>query len=401
MHPNCSPHDGERARRASWAFSTRRVPPETVRQLLPLVGAPQAGDLILAKVDSLGQHPGLQLPCGRRKQLFPGDEIVVAYGNRYASNQFESVVPETLGPCHLAAGGGIASRVLSWHVKMTKGPTQITPIALLGTADARRVNLADYAIERLPFIRTAPPCAITVVGTGMDSGKTQSCAFLVRGLIGAGLNVGYAKITGTGAGGDFWMLTDAGARPVIDFTDAGMATTYLASPEQVEQVLLTLVGHLAHSGVDAMVLEIADGVLQRETSALLRSPVFANLVGGIIMASQDSMGAAAGVQWLRRHADPPVLALSGIISAAPLQAREAVAELALPVYDRQGLATPANAMRILAAAQRHAEQARQRRRKPPKGQHHERYNAMEASAGLTGSAARAFAAAGPQERPES
>jgi hypothetical protein len=380
------------------------VPLQSAVQLLPLVGTPRAGDLILAVVDSLGQHPGLQLPSGRRKQLFPGDEIVVAYGNRYASNQFESVVPETLGPCHLAAGGGIASRVLSWHVRMTKGPTQITPIGLLGTVDSRRVNLADFALEPIPPIVTAPPCAITVVGTGMDSGKTQSCAFLVRGLIAAGLKVGYAKVTGTGAGGDFWMLTDAGARPVVDFTDAGMATTYLASPEDVEQVLLTLVGHLARARVDAMVLEIADGVLQRETAALLRSPVFAKLVGGIVMASQDSMGASAGVHWLRRYAQPPVLAISGIISAAPLQAREAIAALSLPVYDRQGLATPANAMKILAAAQRHMEQVRGGSKKPAKGHSdgatHRAKEYAESSAVL-GGAARAFASAGPPERPKS
>lgn len=401
-----SPHSAgtevERVKRASWAFSTRRVLPQAAVRLLPLVGAPRPGDLVLALVDSLGQHPGLQLPSGRRKQLFPGDEIVVAYGNRYASNQFESVVPETLGPCHLAAGGGIASRVLSWHVRMTKGPTQLTPIGLLGTADSGRLNLADFALNPISSIVTALPCAITVVGTGMDSGKTQSCAFLVRGLIAAGLQVGYAKITGTGAGGDFWMLTDAGARPVVDFTDAGMATTYLASPAEVEQVLLTLVDHLARSGVDAMVLEIADGVLQRETAALLRSPVFAKLVGGFVLASQDSMGASAGVHWLRRYAQPPVLALSGLISAAPLQAREAVTELSLPVYDREGLATPANAMTILAAAQRHMQQVVRGQKKLAKGRSDANQRPKEYAANADpGGGARAIAAAGTSERPQS
>jgi hypothetical protein len=345
--------DAKRIQRAAWAFSTRRVPAASAAQLLPPEGAPRSGDLILATVDSLGQHPGLQLPCGRRKQLFPGDEIVVAYGNRYASNQFESVVPETLGPCHLAAGGGIASRVISWHTKMTRSPTQIRPIGLLGSADGRRLNLADFALDPVRAISSRAPTPIAVVGTGMDSGKTHTCAYLVRGLIAAGLRVGYAKVTGTGAGGDPWLLIDAGAMPVLDFVDAGMSTTYLASPEQVEQALTTLVGHLGRAGVDAMVLEIADGVLQRETSALLKSPVLAALVGGIVMASQDSMGASAGVHWMRRHTRPPVLALSGLISASPLQSREAVTALNLPVFDRQGLATPENAMRILGGAKRY------------------------------------------------
>jgi len=344
-----------RIRNASWAFTTRRVTRDSAKVLLSLEGAPNAGDLVLATVDFLGQHPGLQLPNGRRKQLFPGDEIVVAYGNRYASNQFEAVIPETLGPCHLVAGGGVASRAISWHVSMKKGPTLITPIGLLGDSNNKRINLRDHALTPINEIKTRLPTANAVVGTGMDSGKTQSCAFLVRGLIAAGLRVGYAKITGTGAGGDTWLLTDAGAYPVLDFTDAGMATTYMITIEQLESLLMTLIGHIAQENVDAMVLEIADGVMQQETAALLKSPVFASLVSGIVMASQDSMGASAGVNFLKSYSKPPVLAISGIISAAPLQVREATIALKLPVYDREGLATPENAINILSGAQRHME----------------------------------------------
>lgn len=158
--------------------------------LLPPVGKPESGDLVLAVVDFLGQHPGLQLPSGRRMQMFPGDEIVVAYGNRYASNQFESEVPDTLGPCHLSAGGGIASRVVSWHARM-KSPTQITPIGLLGNDLGQRINLRDYALPTLSRTGSGHITAVAVVGTGMDSGKTQSCAYLARGLIAAGLRVAY------------------------------------------------------------------------------------------------------------------------------------------------------------------------------------------------------------------
>ncbi len=105
--------DALKISRAAWPFSTRRVPVNAADHLLPLVGKPETGDLILAVVDFIGQHAGLQLSSGRRMQMFPGDEIVVAYGNRYASNQFESEVPNTFGPYHLSAGGGIASRVTS------------------------------------------------------------------------------------------------------------------------------------------------------------------------------------------------------------------------------------------------------------------------------------------------
>ena len=345
--------EGARLELAAWAFSTRRVPLDAVRKLLPVSGAPMAGDLVLCAVDALGHHAGLQLPCGRRKLLFPGDEIVVAYGNRYASSQFEALVPETFGPCHLVAGGGIAAHAVHWHAKITKGPTHITPLAVLANAAGERVNLRQFSVPISTRVESEQPPTIAVVGTGMDSGKTQSAAYLVRGLMAAGLRVGYAKITGTGAGGDTWLLTDAGANPVFDFTDAGYATTYLASPREVESILTTLVACQTQAGVDAMVLEIADGVYQRETASLLESQTFARTVHGIVLAACDSMGASAGAHWLTRQ-PVPVLAISGIISAAPLQAREASDAIGLHVFNREQLSSPGIAMEILRRTQRAA-----------------------------------------------
>lgn len=338
-----------RLKRASWAFTTRRVRYDTAWSIMPAVGAPVAGDLVLARVNVLGHHAGLQLINGRRKQLFVGDEIVVAYGNRYASSQFEALIPKTMGPCHLVAGGGIASRAVSWHDRIVKGPTYICPVGLLVNVDGRRINLRDFALHPIDRISEPHPTTMAVVGTGMDSGKTQTAAFLVKGLTAAGLRVGYAKVTGTGAGGDTWLLKDAGAAPVLDFTDAGMATTYMATSEEIERVLTTLVGHIAQTGVDAIVLEVADGVFQRETAALLRSSTFAQVVGGIVLTAQDSMGASAGANWLSAQA-VPVLALSGILSAAPLQATEANLSLGLPVYNRENLAAMGIAMELLSRA---------------------------------------------------
>src|SRR5262245_44509983 len=195
----------ERLRRAAWAFTTRRVPSNAAHGIFRDAGGPGAGDLVLARVDAIGHHRGLQLASGRRKTLFVGDEIVVGYGNRYAPNQFEAVVPQTLGPCHLVAGGGVAGKVLSWHARIARGPTEITPRGVLVDAQGRRVNLRDHALESA---RLAPPypTTVAVVGTAMDSGKTESAAYLVKGLTLAGARVGYAKVTGTGAGGDLWLL---------------------------------------------------------------------------------------------------------------------------------------------------------------------------------------------------
>ena len=312
---------------------------------------PRAGDLVLARVDAIGHHSTLQLPSGRRRTLFPGDEIVVAYGNRYAPNQFEAVVPKTLGPCQLVAAGGVAGKALSWHTRVTRGPTQITPIGLLAGPDGEPVSLRDHALPLLDSIPSPAPPVLAVVGTAMDSGKTTTCAHLVRGLTLAGLRAGFAKVTGTGSGGDTWLLADAGADPVLDFTDAGLVSTYLVPPDEIERVFVTLVSHLAHAGVDVVVIEVADGVLQMETAALLESPGFREAVHGVLFAACDAMGAMAGARWLRSR-DLPVLALSGLLTAAPLQREESVIATGLPVFSRQDLARPTTAIEILSLAER-------------------------------------------------
>ena len=45
--------------------------------------------------------------------------IIVAFADRYATDQFESYVPLTLGPTQLVASGGIASEVMSRSMTMS------------------------------------------------------------------------------------------------------------------------------------------------------------------------------------------------------------------------------------------------------------------------------------------
>jgi hypothetical protein len=340
--------EAERLRRAAWAFTTRRVPSDKPFRIRRDATAPRAGDLVLARVDFLGHHQGLQLRSGRKRNLFPGDEIVVVYGNRYASNQFEAIVPRTLGPCHLVAGGGVAAKARSWHSRMSRGPTAITPIGLLVRPDDRPANVEDYAeVPVSQLIEPSPP-TIAVLGTSMDAGKTTTAAYLTRGLVHTGARVGYAKITGTGAGGDTWLLLDAGADPVLDFLDAGYVSTYRVPPTQVEQILLTLIAHLSKASVDVAVLEVADGVLQSETAALLASPGFKSSVDGVLFAAADSMGAMAGIQCLQAHG-LHVVGISGLLTIAPLQRAEVTAATGLKVFSREDLADPRTARDVVAS----------------------------------------------------
>ena len=93
---------------------------------------PEIGDLVLARVVRTGQHRRIELPCGRRSTMHVGDEIVVAFGARYASDQFEAGLPVQLGACHLVAAGGVAASAYCKHSRM-KNPTEIATIGILAT----------------------------------------------------------------------------------------------------------------------------------------------------------------------------------------------------------------------------------------------------------------------------
>ncbi|MEO0973407.1 MAG: hypothetical protein AAFX85_09960, partial [Pseudomonadota bacterium] len=327
--------------RAKRAYSTRRVnldQPSSLLQGADVV--PQRGDLVLARIAKLSQHGRLHLVDGRPATLFKDDTVIVAYGDRYAPDQFEALLPESLETCHLAAGGGLAAKVVHQHARM-KSPTVLEPLGILVDTKGTRINLRDYALPAPTPTRSKPP-TFAVFGSSMNAGKTTTVGCLIRGLSNAGLRVGAAKVTGTGAGGDPSFMRDAGAAVVLDFVDAGYASTYRLDHKAILDVHARLVGELATHRVDALVLEIADGIFQKETAALLRCPQFKRQIDGVLFAAGDALGAKAGIQAMREH-DLPLAGLSGVLSASPLAAREAEAVIGLPVLTRDQLCSATTA----------------------------------------------------------
>ncbi len=336
---------GNRLARAKHAYTTHLVD-TTAACYLDDSAVPEIGDLVLARIATIGQHTKIERTDGRRATLFRGDEIVVAYGNRYAPDQFHALVPPDLGRCHLVAAGGIAARVEASHSRMNPA-TAIDPVGLLLRADGRRLNLRDVAAAPMVATTAERPITIVVVGTSMNSGKTTTAAHLVHGLRRAGARVGAAKVTGTGAGPDVWFLADAGADPVYDFTWAGLPSTYGASPAVVRDVFLDLTGRLAGAGCEVVVVEVADGIYQPETAALLADPAFVAHVDGLLVAAADSLGASAAASWLREHVMTPH-ALSGVLTSSPLASTEAASVTGHQVWKLERLRNPNAAAQFLA-----------------------------------------------------
>ena len=288
-------------------------------------------------VQRLGQHSRLERPDGRRAAIHVGDEIVLTYGDRYATDQFEAEVPSTLRPTQLVASGGIAASVMS-RSRSVRRATDIVPIGLLGDDCGRPLNVASFALKAEPMGLEQSP-TVAVLGTSMNSGKTTTIRYLVLTLNRAGLRPAATKVTGTGSGNDYWVMLDAGARKMLDFTDVGLSSTYRQPLARVEQVFADLVGLAGESGTDVTFVEVTDGIFQRETAPLIASDVFGATVDRLVFAAGDAMGAAAGVSHLR-SLGLEVVAVSGMLTRSPLAVREARVATGLPVLGADELSDP-------------------------------------------------------------
>lgn len=325
------------------AFTTRRVPFEAFRSLVEGPVRPRPGNLVLARIHRLGQHRKLELTTGRRATLHVGDEIIVAYANRYAPDQYESHVPLDLRGTQLVASGGIASDVLS-RSRDVRTATDIVPLALIGDERGIPLHLTDFALSPSPPAEQRP-ATVAVVGSSMNSGKTTTIHRMVVGLARAGHRPGVTKVTGTGSGGDYWVMGDAGAHQVLDFTDAGLASTYHEDMAVVERTMIQLTDHLVEAGCGSILMEVADGALQQETSRLIETPAFQERVDGVVFAASDALSAIGGVRHLRAIG-LTVLAVAGRLTRSPLATREAQAGLDVPILTLDELGHPATASNL-------------------------------------------------------
>ncbi len=327
---------------AKWAFTTRRVARADVVRRLDGVTEARPGDLLLARVARIGHHQRVQLATGRPSELYPGDLCVVAVGNRYAPDQFEALGEISASGCDLVAAGGVAGRVIRANASV-KPPTRLMPLGRLADAAGQPITLEAYALTSRAAPADLP--VIGIVGASMNAGKTTATAALAHGLLQAGHAVAAVKATGTGAFGDVNSYRDAGVA-AYDFTDAGMVSTFRMPLGRIEAGFETLLGAAVAAGAEVVVAEIADGLFQAETRAILEGSRIRERLSGVIFATSDAMGALAGVTVLRGMGIEP-LAISGKLSLSPLATEEAEAATGVGVLSRQALCDGATAATLL------------------------------------------------------
>ncbi len=331
-HLNLTPANNPVPAHTKWAFSTRRVKHSDACGLSQDYAAAVPGSLLFGEITSIGQHKKVQLSTSRYAESYKGDLVVMSVGARYAPDQFEGLAEVNAECVDMVAGGGVVGRAVAAHKRM-RTPTQVRPIGLLTDADGALLNLASYALPAASIPKEVT--VLGVLGASMNSGKTTAAVSLAHGLARAGFKVAGVKATGTGAFGDFNAFRDAGI-PVRDFTDAGMPTTYQMPMERIAAGFETLVGTAAAEGAEIVVVEIADGLFQQETAAIMKESSIRDRMDGIMFAAPDALGAVGGVRILRGHGIEP-FAVSGMVTLSELGQREAAANTGVPILSRAAL----------------------------------------------------------------
>lgn len=320
---------------AHWTFTTRRVDHNDVAGLSNGFAAARSGDLVLCEITQIGQHRRLQLTTKRFKKSYVGDLFVACVGDRYAPDQYQGCAEVTDEIGHLLAGGGVVGTVEHAHDRMAP-PTEVRPLGLLVDAEGGVINVSRYGLE--PHAIPDDVTVIGVFGASMNAGKTTAAVSLAYGLSRAGYNVAGAKITGTGSFGDFLAFEDTGVA-TFDFTDAGLASTYRVPISRIEDSFETLVGHAASLGAQVVVVEVADGVFQSETAAILKASKIKDRLDGLLFAAPDALGAVGGVHVLGQYGLRP-FAVSGMVTRSPLAMHEAFAVTGVPHVSRDELCDP-------------------------------------------------------------
>ena len=299
-------------------YALRRIPSATKVSLLPFAGDPQVGDIALARLEKIGRNTAVELANGRRCTLREGDLLAVVFGNRYATKQFEGYARAIDDSCDLLSMGGLCGVAKSKHAKVPD-PSKLRLLHTIGDAAEQPLRLRNFAVPQTTVLKK--PHVAVVCGTSMDSGKTYTAMSLIMGLRTQDDRVAGIKLTGTGAGRDTWTMRDAGACVALDFIDGGLASTFMCPLSELLDLHALLVNHAASQGAKWVIVEIADGLLQRETAALLQSPRFAETVDAWVFAASEPLAAVGGISLLRSWGITP-LAISGLLSMSPLEMRE-------------------------------------------------------------------------------
>ena len=296
---------------------------------------PQPGDLVYGVIRRLGQHSSLENAFGRIHIIHDGIKAIFVFGNRYAPDFYEGLVPaEMTNQADLIARSGIIGAVKTKN-SMIKDPTKVEILGYVCDETGSVLNTRNFPkIKPQKTIKKYPRSRmILICGTSMNSGKSMAAAACCWALSSLGYKVRASKITGTAGLKDILHMNDSGANPYADFTYLGYPSTYLLPPEELLSIFNQLDLKYANNHNNFWVTELADGIIERETAILLSSPDVISRIHKLIFCASDAFGAIGGLDTLKERFALTPNALSGVCSSSPLHIRELAAFTDIPVFN--------------------------------------------------------------------
>jgi hypothetical protein len=160
-------------------------------------------------------------------------------------------------------------------------------------------HIGMNAIPPRPSLERSVPL-VMVSGTCMSAGKTGACCQIIQNLSHAGLRIGAAKLTGVSLMKDTLDMADFGAERVLNFTDAGVVSTASGAP--VAQIAKGLLHELNRGKLDAVVVELGDGILgEYGVQELLSEPQLLSFVRCQVCCANDPVAAWGAVEQFRKY----------------------------------------------------------------------------------------------------
>jgi len=293
---------------------------------------PEVGDLVYGKILHTGCHKSLENQNGRIHTVSEGTKAIFIFGNRYAPDAYEGVVP-----CHfknevdLFARSGIIGEM---KVKNTNSQdcTKIKIFGYVCNEDEKVINTRDFVNIKIKEEKQIKAKMILCIGSAMNSGKSLAAAKCCWALNAVGHNVNGCKITGTASLKDILLMEDCGAQNIADFTYLGYPSTYKLSETEILNIFKTLDYKYA-SKQRYWVVEFADGILQRETAMLLQSEIVRKRIHKLIYCAHDATGIIGGISILKNKFNLFPDGLSGYFSSSPLAVNEIQEFVDLPYFD--------------------------------------------------------------------
>ncbi len=296
---------------------------------------PLPGDLVYGTISRIGEHPSLENASGRIHMIHDGTKAIFVFGNRYAPDFYEGLVPDKITEeVDLLARSGVIG-VVKTKNSLIKDPTKVKLLGYVCDENGGVLNTQDFPlIKPKNTVKKQPRSRmILVCGTSMNSGKSMAAAACCWALTSMGYDVRASKITGTASLKDILLMNDAGANPYADFTYLGYPSTYLLVKEQLLGIFDQLDLKYANNPKNFWVVELADGVIQRETAMLLSAPELVSRIYKLIFCANDAFGAIGGLRTLKENFNLVPDAISGICSSSPLNLRELSTFTDIPVFN--------------------------------------------------------------------